>query len=109
MRGSSVTGVQTCVVRFSPRRCWPCCSPCCPRHHSAGPWPCKCLRPGWCLGSSSTPRSLRRVWRTASAPACPSQSCHCRSEEHTSELQSHLNLVSRLLLAKKKTTPSDYF
>src|SRR5260370_17116541 len=36
-----------------------------------------------------------------------------RSEEHTSELQSHLNLVCRLLLEKKKTnkspltTPSD--
>src|SRR5260370_7662768 len=32
-----------------------------------------------------------------------------RSEEHTSELQSHLNLVCRLLLEKKKkriTTPS---
>src|SRR5260370_31841309 len=28
---------------------------------------------------------------------------HRRSEEHTSELQSHLNLVCRLLLAKKKT------
>src|SRR5260370_27807691 len=27
-----------------------------------------------------------------------------RSEEHTSELQSHLNLVCRLLLAKKNTT-----
>src|SRR5207237_10446398 len=31
----------------------------------------------------------------SSAPAC-------RSEEHTSELQSHLNLVCRLLLEKKK-------
>src|SRR5260370_17432066 len=29
-------------------------------------------------------------------PGCP------RSEEHTSELQSHLNLVCRLLLEKKK-------
>src|SRR5260370_17888608 len=29
-----------------------------------------------------------------------------RSEEHTSELQSHLNLVCRLLLEKKKTIPS---
>src|SRR5260370_41887133 len=29
-----------------------------------------------------------------------------RSEEHTSELQSHLNLVCRLLLEKKKTTDS---
>src|SRR5260370_26839819 len=27
----------------------------------------------------------------------------CRSEEHTSELQSHLNLVCRLLLEKKNT------
>src|SRR5260370_30065385 len=29
---------------------------------------------------------------------------HLRSEEHTSELQSHLNLVCRLLLEKKKKT-----
>src|SRR5260370_31012556 len=29
-----------------------------------------------------------------------------RSEEHTSELQSHLNLVCRLLLEKKKLAPS---
>src|SRR6185369_17976523 len=28
--------------------------------------------------------------------------CRTRSEEHTSELQSHLNLVCRLLLEKKK-------
>src|SRR5690242_20424235 len=28
-----------------------------------------------------------------------------RSEEHTSELQSHVNLVCRLLLEKKKRTP----
>src|SRR5260370_2013650 len=30
-----------------------------------------------------------------------------RSEEHTSELQSHLNLVCRLLLEKKKTNSPD--
>src|SRR5260370_4063604 len=30
-----------------------------------------------------------------------------RSEEHTSELQSHLNLVCRLLLEKKKKIPPD--
>src|SRR5260370_20141598 len=30
------------------------------------------------------------------------QSLRSRSEEHTSELQSHLNLVCRLLLEKKK-------
>src|SRR5260370_11717384 len=32
--------------------------------------------------------------------------CAGRSEEHTSELQSHLNLVCRLLLQKKKTNPT---
>src|SRR5260370_13814907 len=31
-----------------------------------------------------------------------------RSEEHTSELQSHLNLVCRLLLEKKKTLSLHY-
>src|SRR5260370_12639646 len=31
-----------------------------------------------------------------------------RSEEHTSELQSHLNLVCRLLLEKKKNHSSNY-
>src|SRR5260370_23608405 len=35
-------------------------------------------------------------------PASPS----VRSEEHTSELQSHLNLVCRLLLEKKKIRPN---
>src|SRR5260370_13689771 len=30
-----------------------------------------------------------------------------RSEEHTSELQSHLNLVCRLLLEKKHTKPDN--
>src|SRR6266480_3003378 len=34
---------------------------------------------------------------------CPRPtSCRTRSEEHTSELQSHVNLVCRLLLEKKK-------
>src|SRR5260370_614164 len=34
---------------------------------------------------------------------CAGAACE-RSEEHTSELQSHLNLVCRLLLEKKKIT-----
>src|SRR2546430_9501586 len=33
------------------------------------------------------------------------QACRCRSEEHTSELQSQSNLVCRLLLEKKKDLP----
>ena len=31
-----------------------------------------------------------------------------RSEEHTSELQSHLNLVCRLLLEKKRNNKEDF-
>src|SRR5260370_31613553 len=37
----------------------------------------------------------------------PSAKLGLRSEEHTSELQSHLNLVCRLLLEKKKKTSKD--
>src|SRR5260370_31443058 len=33
---------------------------------------------------------------------------YLRSEEHTSELQSHLNLVCRLLLEKKKNNQSNH-
>src|SRR5256886_13326538 len=36
---------------------------------------------------------------------CKPISRACRSEEHTSELQSQSNLVCRLLLEKKKKTP----
>src|SRR5690242_20829528 len=42
-----------------------------------------------------------RAARLAPAALCP------RSEEHTSELQSHVNLVCRLLLEKKKTLKQD--
>src|SRR5260370_6435213 len=38
------------------------------------------------------------IYSLGSSPARPAR----RSEEHTSELQSHLNLVCRLLLEKKK-------
>src|SRR5690242_21078054 len=48
------------------------------RHHLRAPGPCR-HRPG-----------ARR------------DRAHPRSEEHTSELQSHVNLVCRLLLEKKK-------
>src|SRR5207237_6195401 len=47
----------------------------------------------------------RDIPRSASQTArCRSRNIPtwCRSEEHTSELQSHLNLVCRLLLEKKK-------
>src|SRR2546422_8328455 len=53
------------------------------------------------------PRLLvRRDPLHPSAPACPplrqTEGADARSEEHTSELQSRLHLVCRLLLEKKK-------
>src|SRR5260370_15466890 len=46
------------------------------------------------LGRDAVTGKRRQVWRSVKGPK--------RSEEHTSELQSHLNLVCRLLLEKKK-------
>src|SRR5260370_28321930 len=43
-------------------------------------------------------RQFRGLWRARR----PARQRISRSEEHTSELQSHLNLVCRLLLEKKK-------
>src|SRR4051812_49436907 len=45
--------------------------------------------------------SFRR-WRSCRSTASRSAFSSTRSEEHTSELQSHVNLVCRLLLEKKK-------
>src|SRR5690242_21608292 len=42
--------------------------------------------------------------RLADSAGTNDPSCARRSEEHTSELQSHVNLVCRLLLEKKKKT-----
>src|SRR5260370_20146506 len=58
----------------------------------------------------SSPCSAISAWRpcsregarTAATATCGSRARATRSEEHTSELQSHLNLVCRLLLEKKK-------
>src|SRR5260370_28488184 len=50
----------------------------------------------------STPRDDHRRARRADRLRERAVLCE-RSEEHTSELQSHLNLVCRLLLEKKKT------
>src|SRR2546429_4355948 len=50
-------------------------------------------------------RSRARAEREGSGDSTWHTSCgrHARSEEHTSELQSRLHLVCRLLLEKKKT------
>src|SRR5260370_3831312 len=46
-------------------------------------------------------------WRRCGIPRCAAAiragNAAARSEEHTSELQSHLNIVCRLLLEKKKS------
>src|SRR5687768_17889449 len=53
---------------------------------------------------TSCPPPIRppRASRTSPRPAGRSRSVGTRSEEHTSELQSRLHLVCRLLLEKKK-------
>src|SRR5260370_41040291 len=54
-------------------------------------------------GSSNLADSSRVKGLTSTMPDCARiASATARSEEHTSELQSHLNLVCRLLLEKKK-------
>src|SRR5208283_5718439 len=50
--------------------------------------------------SSSSARCCRWAWALPPSPARAPR----RSEEHTSELQSHHDLVCRLLLEKKKKT-----
>src|SRR5438034_8175186 len=53
-----------------------------------------------CGARSKTSSSPTAVWITSSSP--PATTRAPRSEEHTSELQSHSDLVCRLLLEKKK-------
>src|SRR5260370_7310543 len=57
----------------------------------------------WGMSLSSTSRaSPTRATSTFTFLLISARSISMRSEEHTSELQSHLNLVCRLLLEKKK-------
>src|SRR5690242_21598560 len=77
-----------------------------PRRTTAARWWEECRTPAcwFCRGRSAPPAcSAGRVHcpsseRKTEAAGCPNS----RSEEHTSELQSHVNLVCRLLLEKKK-------
>src|SRR5690349_23469319 len=59
------------------------------------------LTTGISLGKSACSGARRRISRHV-----PSPERKIRSEEHTSELQSRRDLVCRLLLEKKKQTPS---
>src|SRR5260370_16518491 len=57
--------------------------------------------------SPSARRSWHRRWCSCRKPRS-SAACATRSEEHTSELQSHLNIVCRLLLEKKNINHMTY-
>src|SRR5260370_21548067 len=59
--------------------------------------------PGMAARAERFARIASREERHGPSPLMVS-SLAMRSEEHTSELQSHLNLVCRLLLEKKKNT-----
>src|SRR5438477_9013433 len=54
----------------------------------------------------SQPRVQSRPAPFQAALHRPRRPAQLRSEEHTSELQSHVNLVCRLLLEKKKQNPN---
>src|SRR5690348_17539966 len=89
MRGGRVTGVQTCALPISAedrRRSWA------RARAESGPGASSPRARGTApdAGPFRTPR--RRAPRRAAA----------RSEEHTSELQSPVHLVGRLLLERKK-------
>src|SRR5690242_21573600 len=56
----------------------------------------------WAGGGLSWGRWSRWRCRRSRAPTSTTPAVCTRSEEHTSELQSHVNLVCRLLLEKKK-------
>src|SRR6266480_4740418 len=83
---------------------------------SSPPWRfASVIRSSTCSRSSDLPpgappaEGLRaspsgRPRRAGTGPAVS----RCRSEEHTSELQSHVNLVCRLLLEKKKNIAPGY-
>src|SRR2546429_6142254 len=59
---------------------------------------------GWATSGATRPSSVPTTsTRRISASTSTRSSCGKRSEEHTSELQSRLHLVCRLLLEKKKT------
>src|SRR5260370_4428359 len=73
--------------------------PICLRHRSPG------TRADHVTSASTASGTGRRARQISTDPMSARPSAQ-RSEEHTSELQSHLNLVCRLLLEKKKNRRS---
>src|SRR5690242_21189423 len=59
--------------------------------------------------SRPRPRNCPTTWSgCCAATTRPAPMARRRSEEHTSELQSHVNLVCRLLLEKKNKDTPEY-
>src|SRR6266480_6468841 len=59
--------------------------------------------------SRACPAASRTCSRGRPYRSAPTRRDRSRSEEHTSELQSHVNLVCRLLLEKKKKKEQQSF
>src|SRR5687768_17635760 len=70
-----------------------------PATATIGRWP---VSSSICLNSPSRVKSFSSAFSRTLQVLISTTSASCRSEEHTSELQSRLHLVCRLLLEKKK-------
>src|SRR6476646_6645443 len=98
LRGSLVTAAPEMLIRCRPR--------CRPRISPALTTPSRPrLAAALCNIGDTTlcAHSRPRTWSSSSCAPTPT-----RSEEHTSELQSHSDLVCRLLLEKKKKKQRQY-
>src|SRR4051794_41697416 len=64
--------------------------------------PARPSKPAFTVSPAARPCSGNLTAPFATSPCVRPRSCRDRSEEHTSELQSPVHLVCRLLLEKKK-------
>src|SRR5437773_9140025 len=97
IRDRDVTGVQTCALPIYTVPCWSQWS-----HQTAVLFP-----PAFRYRSpheDGTPGQGQNHWTRDQHQRLLLRRSSTRSEEHTSELQSHHDLVCRLLLEKKKNT-----
>src|SRR2546427_6660681 len=78
------------------------CMGCRPPSISASPSMVRTSQPSACTASMAQDLTAWPSTMTVQAPHWLVSQPTCRSEEHTSELQSQSNLVCRLLLEKKK-------
>src|SRR2546422_3694349 len=94
IRDVAVTGVQTCALPISRNVATP----------RASPSPSRLRRPPIPRPTTHDGRELHFRPEVGHVARWEARASDGRSEEHTSELQSRLHLVCRLLLEKKKKT-----